>query len=110
MKAKKPSFVGTGEDVKTGERRLVLDGSWVFWMMDSAGIDLGTQMSLMQDIGVGFDVKGLIAAAVQTKNFQQKKSRKRLFNILCPVDTPKGVVEEVNRLLDETYGRGVELE
>lgn len=64
----KASFVGSGSGGKP-----VLDGRFVFWMMDSQGVPLVVQLAWMEERGWGFSVPGFLEAASRSGNWRPER-------------------------------------
>lgn len=85
---------------KSTDGKVVWNGASIFWMMDSQGMPLEVIVTLLRRRGEGFDVKGFIEVALQSKNFTPERIRSRLLN--CYKGKDRQVVED---LIDEYLER-----
>lgn len=74
MKKNKLSVVG-----KTFEGKPIIDGKFIFYLVDSVGLPLDIINEELRESGIGFDVEGFIRAAKKSTNYTIKRL-KNLFN------------------------------
>ena len=73
MAKKKLTFVGVGPDDEP-----IVDGEFIFWMMDSQGMPLEVLNAILADKGMGFDVIGFIQAGLESGNWKPRTLERKL--------------------------------
>ncbi len=80
----------------------ILDGSLIFNLVDSKGMPLDLINELMEENKFGFDVKGFIQAAKQSKNYQNKE-RLRTLLVSSMLRENKELVKNIDICIEEIY-------
>lgn len=75
IKQHEPTYVGVGIDVYTQAKKRVVNGNFVFKLMDSKGLPLDIILVELREKSLAFDLIGFIEAAIKSKNYSKKKLR-----------------------------------
>lgn len=73
MKLKNQILAGIGKDAVTKQQKPVVEGVFLFYMIDSIGYPFDLLLLSLKEKGLGFDVKGFIEAAYKSKNYSAKR-------------------------------------
>lgn len=99
---KRNSISGTGEDVITKNKRIVLNGELIFFMMDSQGIPFDFLMDMLKEKQLSYNVETFIKSAYNSKNYSKEKLR-MLFEYNKPKDY-ESFMTEIDNMLNRFWG------
>lgn len=67
---------------KTVSSDKIIDGAWLFWLMDTKGFPLELACDYLRFRGMGFNVPQFIEAALKSKNYTLQTVTDKLTNVL----------------------------